>query len=90
MGSQECDVPPAYQLKQTTTATATKTSLQNIILSYSTYFMIIPSSLYYTIYIGEVSYKWIDMDGFEVKSETERFTVVCPCCRHGREMYKNA
>ena len=30
------------------------------------------------------------MDGFEVKSETERFTVVCPCCRHGREMYKNA
>ena len=48
--SQECDVPPAYQLKQTTTATATKTSLQNITLSYSKYFMIIPSWLYYTIW----------------------------------------
>ena len=49
-GSQECDVPPAYQLKQTTTATATKTSLQNITLSYSKYFMIIPFCLYYTIW----------------------------------------
>ena len=26
----------------------------------------------------EVSYNWIGTDGFEVKSETERFTVVCP------------
>ena len=67
-----------------------KTSLQNVTLSYSKYFMIIPSCLYYIIYIGEVSYKWIDMDGFEVKSETERFTVVCSRCCHWREMYKNA
>ena len=29
----------------------------------------------------EVSYNWIGKDGFEVKSETERFTVVCPRCR---------
>ena len=31
--------------------------------------------------MGEVSYNWIGMDGFEVKSETGRFTVVCPRCR---------
>ena len=54
--------------------------------------------------MGEVCYNWIGTDGFEVKSETERFTVVCPLCRqnlklviscssfdeYGREMYKNA
>ena len=57
----------------------TKTSLENIRLSYSKYFMIIPSCLYYTIYMGEVSYNWIGTDGFEVKSETKKFTVVCPC-----------
>ena len=31
------------------------------------------------------------LDGFEVKSETERFTVVCPRCRfdeYGRECLK--
>ena len=28
--------------------------------------------------MGEVSYNRISTDGFEVKSETERFTVVCP------------
>ena len=61
--------------------------------------MIIPSCLYYTM--GEVSYNWIGTDGFEVNSETERFTVVCPRCRLnlvisrssfdecGEEMYKN-
>ena len=27
--------------------------------------------------MDEVSYNWIGTDGFEVKSETERFTVVC-------------
>ena len=27
---------------------------------------------------GEESYNWISTDGFEVKSETERFTEVCP------------
>ena len=31
--------------------------------------------------MGEVSYNWIGTDGFEVKSETERFTVVCPRSR---------
>ena len=31
--------------------------------------------------MSEVSYNWIGMDGFEVKSETERFTVVFPRCR---------
>ena len=54
--------------------------------------------------MGEVSYNWIGTDGFEVKSETERFTVVCPRCRKtlnlvisrssfdecGRELFKNA
>ena len=28
--------------------------------------------------MGDVSYNWIGTDGFEVKSETERLTVVCP------------
>ena len=54
--------------------------------------------------MGEVSYNWIGTDGFEVKSETERFTVVCPRCRqtlnlvisrssfdeYGRVMFKKA
>ena len=50
--------------------------------------------------MGEVSYKWIDMDGFEVKIETERFHVVIKALNlvisrsgfdeYGREMYKNA
>ena len=31
--------------------------------------------------MSEVSYNWIGTDGFEVKSETERITVVCPRCR---------
>ena len=31
--------------------------------------------------MSEVSYNWIGKDGFEVKSETQRFTVVCPRCR---------
>ena len=31
--------------------------------------------------MSEVSYNWIGKDGFEVKSETERFTVVCPRSR---------
>ena len=30
--------------------------------------------------MGEVSYNRISTDGFDVKSETERFTVVCPRC----------
>ena len=30
--------------------------------------------------MGEVSYNWIGADWFEVKSETERFTEVCPRC----------
>ena len=30
--------------------------------------------------MGGVSHKWIGTDGFEVKSETTRFTVVCPRC----------
>ena len=31
--------------------------------------------------MGNVSYNWIGTNGFEVKSETERFTLVCPRCR---------
>ena len=31
--------------------------------------------------MGDVSYNWIGTDRFEVKSETERFTVVCSSCR---------
>ena len=39
-------------------------------------------SILFIIYnMGEVSYNWIGTDGFEVKSETERFTVVGPRCR---------
>ena len=55
-------------------ATATKTSLQNTSLSCFKYCMIILYNM------GEVSYNWIGTDGFEVKSETKRFTVVCPRC----------
>ena len=35
--------------------------------------------------IGEVCCNWICTDGFQVKSETERFTVVCPCWRQNRK-----
>ena len=28
--------------------------------------------------MSEVSYNWIGTEGFEVKSETERYAVVCP------------
>ena len=61
-------------------AMATKTSsLQNIILSYD-------YSIVFILYnIGEVSCNWICTDGFQVKSETERFTVVCPRCRQNRK-----
>ena len=38
------------------------------------------STLFLLYNMGEVSYKRINKDGFEVKSETERFTVVCPRC----------
>ena len=39
-------------------------------------------SILFIVYnVGEVSYNWIGTDGFEVKSETERFTLVCPRCR---------
>ena len=39
-------------------------------------------SILFILYsMGEVSYNWIGKDGFEVKSETERFIVVCPRCR---------
>ena len=31
--------------------------------------------------MSEVSYNWIGTEGFEIKSETERFPVVCPRCR---------
>ena len=31
--------------------------------------------------MSEVSYNWIGKDGFEVKIETEIFTVVSPRCR---------
>ena len=31
--------------------------------------------------MSEVSKNWIGTDRFEVKSENERFTVVCPRCR---------
>ena len=31
--------------------------------------------------MGEASDNWICKDGFEVKSKTEGFTVVCPRCR---------
>ena len=35
-------------------------------------------SILFILYnMDEVSYNWIGTDGFEVKSETERFTVVC-------------
>ena len=55
--------------------------------------------------MGEVSYNWIGTDGFEVKSETERFTLSLSTLssnilnfvisrssfdEYGREMYKNA
>ena len=54
--------------------------------------------------MGEVTNNWIGTDGFEVKSETKRFTVVCPRCgknlnlvisrssfdEYAREMLKNA
>ena len=54
--------------------------------------------------MGEVSSNWIGTDGYEVKSETERFIVVCPRCRqnlklchftssfdeYGRELFKKA
>ena len=57
------------------TATATKMSLQNITLSYSKYFMIIPSM--FTLYnIGKVSYNWIGTEGFKVKTELWSFYVV--------------
>ena len=38
----------------------------------------------FTLYniVGAVSYNWFGMDGFEVKRENERFTVVCPRCYH--------
>ena len=50
----------------------------------------------------EVSYNWIGTDGFEVKRENERFTVVCPRLssnlvisrssfdEYGKEIFKNA
>ena len=39
-------------------------------------------SILYILYnMCEVSYNWIGVDGFELKSETERLTVVCPRCR---------
>ena len=53
--------------------------------------------------MSEVSYNWTGKDGFEVKSETERFTVVCHFVKtlklvisrssfdeYGRELFKNA
>ena len=39
------------------------------------------SILFILFRMSEVSYNWIGTDGFEVKSETERITVVCPRCR---------
>ena len=33
-----------------------------------------------------MSYNWIGTDGFKVKSETERFTVVCPRCRQNLKL----
>ena len=39
------------------------------------------SILFILCNMSEVSYNWVGTDGFEVKSETERFTVVCPRCR---------
>ena len=39
-------------------------------------------SILFALYnMCEVSYNSIGTDGFEVKGETERFTVVCPRCR---------
>ena len=45
------------------------------------YFIIIPPCLTVLYNMGEVACNWIGTDGFEVKSETERLTVVCPRCR---------
>ena len=39
------------------------------------------SVLFILYNMSEVSYNWIGTDGFEVKNQTERFTVVCPRCR---------
>ena len=37
--------------------------------------------------MGEASYKRINTDGFEVKSETERFTVVACSTRSGNSFH---
>ena len=50
--------------------------------------MIIPSC--YIIQYERSVYNWIGTDGFEVKSETERFTVVCPRCRQNLKVKRGA
>ena len=40
--------------------------------------------------MGGVSYNWIGTDRFKVKSETERFTVVCPRCRQNLKEARNS
>ena len=63
-----------------TTATATKTSLENKHAGNGAYFVVIASSSHPLLIVDGARFKWTGRSVVEVNVDDERFTVVCSRC----------